>query len=529
MSLPSPNVLGLPDRFTSWRPVQETAILRHMQNEKRFVMSAMPTGAGKSLMYTTVALLTGERTCVLTSTKGLQSQLMQDFRSIGLVDVRGMNAYACIGLAEGLFGYPISESCEDGPCRAGAKCPYQGQGCLYFDAVRKASDAQIVVTNYAYYLYMQSRGKGIGKFDRLVLDEAHDAVQWLCDFLSCEITETETGLVGEKIPIIEERREWRLWGERLLEKVEERKESVAEMIEERGEGTLVRSLRREVRHLSRLSDSLSRVAELDSSSVVERAPRSVKFSVIWPASKAEQYLFRSIPHIDFVSATIRPKTAELLGVPADQLDFSDYPSDFPAQRRPVIHVPTVRMNHRTTGADEAEWLERVDEIIDGRRDRKGIIHTVSYKRRDLLLEHSRHRDILMTHTPITTRSVFEAFKRAEGGRVLVSPAATTGWDFPAEECEYQIIIKLPFPDLSSKVMQARVAQDKEYGSFVCALTLVQMVGRGMRSATDRCETLVLDDNIKWFLWQQKKFLPRWFLAACTAVERGRLPKPPPKM
>jgi len=534
-TMPPPSALGAPEKFSEWRPVQEAAALRHMSSEQRFVMSAMPTGAGKSLMYVMVALMTGQRTCILTSTKGLQSQLMRDFREAGMVDVRGMNAYNCVGLSEGEFGDPVSESCDSGPCRSGAPCSFRQNGCLYFDAVREASEARIVVTNYAYYMYMQGHGKGIGTFDRLVLDEAHDAVGWLCEFLSNEITETELSLVGSSVPGNDlTPHEWRKWAEAQGGSVERRLEIVRGLIVDTQTGLgaspgIIRSLRREARQLAVLGDKLEVLRDLDAGWVIERSPRLVKFSIVWPAKHAERCLFRGIPHVDFVSATIRPKTAELLGVPKSDLDFADYPSDFPAKRRPVIHVPTVRMNHHNTPADEQVWLEVMDQIISDRRDRKGIVHTVSYKRRDLIMAHSVHRDILLAHTPATTRSVFEEFKRAQGCRVLVSPAATTGWDFPAEECEYQIVTKIPFPDLSSAVMKARAAQDKKYGAFMAVLTLVQMVGRGMRSAEDQCETLVLDDNIKWFLWQYREFLPRWFTAACTSVGEGRLPKPLPKM
>ena len=500
--------------------------MRHMFSPKRFVMSAMPTGSGKSLTYMMAARMSGQRTCILTSTKGLQSQLMHDFGEMGLVDVRGANAYACSALRDGMFGDPTTAGCDEGPCRIGVKCSRKLGGCLYFDAVREACGSQLVVTNYAYYLYAHARGKGLGKFDRLVLDECHDAHQWLCDFLSGEITRNELALVGTELPKPQTDAKWRDWAEMVSTRVSDRLERLSD---EAGGLKLSASTRREIRVLNLLADRLERMADVGNGWVIERAQYSVRFSAVWAAKYAEQYLFRGIPHVDSISATASPKMAELLGVQPKDLDFADYPSDFPPRRRPVIHVPTVRMSRHNTAEDEAAWVSRMDDLISDRLDRKGIIHTVSYQRREQIMARSRHRDILMAHSPSTARSVFEQFRLAPAPRVLVTPAATTGWDFPMEECEYQIIVKVPFPDLSSTVMKARAEQDKKYGGFLAALTLVQMVGRGMRSADDMCETLVLDDHMRWFLWQYREFLPDWFRVACTSVQVGRLPRPLPKI
>ena len=526
--LPPPNELGAPEKFVSWRPVQIAALFRHMNSGKRFVMSAMPTGSGKSLTYTMVAAMTGQRTVILTSTKGLQSQLLGDFAEMGVQDVRGMNAYACRGLAEGMFGAEQHESCDHGPCRFGAQCSLRMGGCLYFDAVRRAKEARIIVTNYAYWMMMQQYGQGLGEFVRLVLDEAHDAVNWLCSFLDAEITSRELAMVGVSLPDTDlDMPGWRKWAAAVSHQVEGRIEWLAEQWQQHPTGQISLSLRREGHMLKGLSSKLERFEAVGTDSIIEKLRGAVKLSVVWPARYAEKYLFRGIEHIDMVSATIRPKTAHLLGIKDADLDFADYPSDFPARNRMVIHVPTVRMSHRNDSDDERAWLSQVDSIIGERLDRKGIIHTVSYKRRDLLMENSKHRKVLISHTSATTRAVFDKFKTLEPPAVLVSPAATTGWDFPGDECEYQIVIKLPFPDLSSAVMKERVRTDKSYGAYICAQTLIQMVGRGMRFAGDQCETLVTDDNIRWFLRLYRGFFPQWFLEACTSVSVRAIP--PKKM
>jgi Rad3-related DNA helicase len=262
--------------------------------------------------------------------------------------------------------------------------------------------------------------------------------------------------------------------------------------------------------------------------VVERQGKSARIAPVWPAPYAENFLFLGIAKIVLVSATIQEKTLELLGVGRDDFDFFDYPSSFPVARRPVIQVPSgVRVKHSWEEIEQKQWVRRMDQIIDRRLDRKGIIHTVSYERRDVVLKYTRHRDIMVINFGRDTREVVEDFKNAEPPVVLVSPSMVSGWDLPMEECEYAIIAKVPFPDSRSGVIKARTAEDANYGPYLAMLTIVQASGRGMRSADDQCEILIVDDMFEWFWRKYQSFSPRWFRPAVKRV--ATIPDPLPKL
>src|SRR4051812_36586670 len=99
--------IGLPAKFTKWRPGQLTALGRSLSpTAKRFQAHSMPVGEGKSLYYVAQALLESTRACILTSTRGLQDQLMKDFASIGMVDMRGRGNYPCV--------HKDCHTCEEG-------------------------------------------------------------------------------------------------------------------------------------------------------------------------------------------------------------------------------------------------------------------------------------------------------------------------------------------------------------------------------------------------------------------------------
>ena len=87
---------------------------------------------------------------------------------------------------------------------------------------------------------------------------------------------------------------------------------------------------------------------------------------------------------------------------------------------------------------------------------------------------------------------------------------TTGYDFPYDDCRYQIMVKIPYPNTADKMTKARGKADKEYLSYITMQQLVQACGRGVRSADDFCESFITDDNALWFLTRNEHLAPAWF-------------------
>jgi len=541
VSLPAPRLFDLPERFAEWRPEQERAIFEFLDAEERFITLCLPTGSGKSLLPVAVSKIQDLRACILTSTKVLQDQYNSDFTTL-LRDLRGRGNYRCKALQPG--GQFYSEefekasfvSVESGPCNAGVECGLKEIGCDYFDAVREAKQAQIVITNYSKWLTADIE-RELGKFDLLVLDEAHAAPDELADALSTELEYWEVeSLIGGNWPKLDSMRDWMLWAATSGEVVRLAIDSLSAEIRNRS-GRVRRELVTEARNLRALEKKLNQIAKARGQWIVDDLVKvnakgqqhaaGVRFDPVWPAPYAEEKLFRGTPKVMLTSATVRPKTLEILGVGMKESKFIEYPSSFPVARRPIYFVPTVRMSHKTTDRDIEKLIERIDEIIDTRYDKRILIHTVSYARRNLILTQSKHKAIMLSHSPSEMRETVERFKTTEPPVVLVSPSVSTGVDFPYESCEVIIIVKVPFPDMRSKVLKARVLSDREYGNYLAAQELVQATGRGMRAVDDRCETLIIDSHAGWFVWSRKSLFPKYFLNAFRKAEF--LPKPLPKL
>lgn len=494
----SPAKLGLPTRFDRWRSNQYEAVWRIVEDERRFQAAVCPTGFGKSLMYVAQAVIQGYRTCVLTSTKGLQSQIVDDFESIGFVDVRGAANYDCLVT---VAGDTKPRTAETGPCRAGHQCDHKETDCGYYAARRIALGAELVVTNYSYWLAQHAYGEGLGIFDCLVLDEAHAAPDELSDFLSVTISDRDMLLYGMGKPSLDN---WRPWVD----------EAIGRLKIYLG----MESLLDNILYIKKLLSTLLRLKMGDPEDwVVQRARGFVRWDIIWPFAFAEPYLFLGTRKILLVSATVRPKTLQLLGLKPDEAHYIEYPSSFDVARRPVYYHPVVKMHKGLSDEGKAPWFAAIDDIISERLDRKGIIHTVSYKRRDEILATSRYRHLMDTHAPGELHDAVMRFKSAAAPRIFVSPSLTTGYDFPYDECEYQIISKIPFPDISSNVVKVRTQGDPDYGIYLALQTLVQMAGRGMRAEDDSCETFILDSNYGWLRKRYRQYLPKWYRQAVREV------------
>lgn len=548
-----PTDIGLPARFSAFRSGQEDAIIDAATDERRAQIINMPTGGGKSVTGMGIASLLDARMIYVTASKGLQHQLGNDFASSGLVDIRGANNYRCVAVDRGgeHFGIaPPGTSCADAPCRVGLPCSmkpsqenFGARGCLYYDAVRKARGSKYVVTNYSYLMtanrYMEE--DSLGRRDLLVLDEAHSAADELSDFMTTEVTNDELAEFSIGAPPIDDgQAAWADWA--IINKG-----SLESFIDTRGSFDGAGSSRdiRTLRSARKLLSKLETIAEARawrrgesgdpdvlvpgaaSDWIAERTEDGggAVFSPLWAHRYTEQYLFNRVPRIVLMSATILPRTTHYLGLEEGSYRWHEHKAHFHPERRPVYLLPTASMNKKAGPEVIRALVVKMDQIIRRRPGVNAIVHTHSYEVARQIAAISTHR--VITHNRHDVREKVAQFK-SRGG-VIVSPSLGTGYDFPYRECELQIVMKMPFPYLGSAVIRARAKADKQYMNYLTALRLVQMSGRGMRAADDRCETFILDSNAVWFMAAAGKqgLIPGWFKAALKHITM--IPQAPPRV
>lgn len=529
--LPVPSAIGLPERFSAWRPHQESAVQKALDSKKRFVAIVAPTGFGKTITAATIAEYFGD--CVYcVETKALMGQIENELGEI-FTTVKGRGNYDCIRLNDdGIRG--AAGRCDKAQALCG-KCALKENGCHYYDAMKRAIRASHVLTNYAYWMYINEfaeEGLHPEKRSLLILDEAHAAADQLSGFLRIDLEAREVEQhLKDHLPGQQPIDQWKEWAAHYLPQSQQKLDRLKGRFEGGGSESMRPDEVREFFELRTLVGRLAKMVAMQGDWVEDRDWKTPKaktsFEPIWPGPYREK-LFLNVPKVLLMSATIRPKSLELLGIKEEEFDFLEFPSSFPSARRPVVSVPTVVQRYSMDEVQKIQAVRRVDQIINGRLDRKGIIHTTSFERAKHLLAHSKHSPIMLLNESRNTVATVERFKRMDPPVVLVSPSVTTGFDFPFDECEYQIILKVPFPDTRSPIAKARQEKDQNYGNYLAMIQVVQAAGRGMRSADDQCEVLVIDDSWgNWFLRMNRQFAPNWFLAACR--QESHIPQPLKKL
>jgi len=534
--LPPPYSFGVDSRFDSWRQNQDMVVQHVVDSEHRLIMPVCPTGFGKSLMYIVSALINGgSRAVILTSTRALQDQLKNEHEGV-VVDLRGKDNYPC----KMLGGY---STCGKGPCNWGMRCPFVKDGCLYYDQVKKAMAAPIISTNYAYWMNRGDWGYGDDytfQFSTLICDEAHELPEILSSFLTKEIIGSREGK-GIKDEIVESFpksksgiKEWiRHWHKTVSSQYED----VSWRIKEEGDyGKETLDL---AHFLQRLWESTSfinhGIEEDPENMIVYKSGNRITSSVVWPYHYTESTLFKGIEKVILTSATVTPKTIGLLGIDQKDVDVVEVDHPFPLENRILNYIHTIGLNYRTTDMEMLKWLARIDQILEDRLDRKGIIHSVSYKRQKLIMESSDYTQFMIGHNSRNTIETVERFKSSSPPAIFVSPVMTTGYDFPDDEIRYQIIGKIAYPDTSDPIIKRRMQMDRDYAPYIAMQRLIQTCGRGVRNKEDWCENFIIDNNIEWFIRKYKSFAPKWFQDSFRTVRvkkrstpmKEDVPKPRP--
>lgn len=518
MHIPTPQQLGLADVFDHWRPGQEEAIRRLLLSQKRVKAFAAPTGFGKSAVYVAYGLITKKPTCIVTDSRGLQDQLLNIYQPVGMVDLRGRRNYEC--------GLRPDMTCEEGYA---SRCPHKGTvGCPSSQAEMRAATSSLVVTNYDKWTASRKFGMGMSHFQQVIFDEGHKAPDALARAMQVvlgarEIADSELEFLppSEALEVVN----WKPWASRARAIVEEQLKRAKQLLMTASQPKP--AWVKEVTHLRYLVKRLAILSTCQPDNwVVDEVEKGYQFDPVRPGRYAESMLLMNIPSVVVVSATLRPKSLYMLGISKAGHDFQEYPSDFDPKRCPVYYIPTMRVDKNASSLAPL-WV-CLDQIAGRRQDRKGIVHTISYARRDDILQASRFAPKMLVNERGEAASwIVDEFKRSAPGTIFVSPSVGEGYDFAGKACEWQFVCKIPFPDSRSKIIKARQEDDKEYGPYLAATKLEQIFGRGMRSAQDQCEGMMGDDHMDWFYKRYRHLFSQTFHNRYRRVTT--VPPPPAKL
>ena len=158
----------------------------------------------------------------------------------------------------------------------------------------------------------------------------------------------------------------------------------------------------------------------------------------------------------------------------------------------------------------------VNNIMSIHKNEKGIIHTTSYFQLEFIKNNLNKENLsrLIETGPNTDRiEILQKHSRDHRPTVLISPSFYQGLDLKDDLSRFQIIIKVPYPDLSDKKVAALRKKDMNWYLWNTVVRLTQTYGRSIRSKDDHASTYILDSNINYLLRNANEMFPAWFTEA----------------
>jgi Rad3-related DNA helicase len=232
----------------------------------------------------------------------------------------------------------------------------------------------------------------------------------------------------------------------------------------------------------------------------------VTFKPVWVKAYAGSYLLYHSERRLLMSAT--PPFPRVLGIGTH--GYMETPSTFPVVSRPFYYRGVAKLNKSASISEIDGVIAEVDRIIAAHPNHKGIVHTVSYHLRDVMMTGSKHGSRLISHSSADREEVLEQFKTSAAPLVLVSPSMAEGVSFDEDLARWQVLMKVPFPNLGDPQVKARANEDRDWYNFATCTNVVQTYGRVMRSESDWGDTYCLDKNFWWMFTTQKAMFPQWF-------------------
>ena len=507
-----------------------------LNHGKKFVIIEAGTGVGKSAVGYTIAkylnnkMLRAESkyelgSYFITTQKILQEQYITDFGSgpRPMRSIKSSSNYKCT--------YNKKNSCGESQRLlkvADKKSPFFKActfGCAYKKAKEQFLEAGEGVSNFSYFLAETYYSGKIKPRELLVVDEAHNCDMQLSKFIEMSISEKFCNQVlSLKFPEDNTQLQTFNWIKEVYEpklKVHvAQMESILEKysgLREKLEQFVNLSQKYEMldKHLCKIHRFLEiyekdnwimNVAESD----IQKS-KKIEFKPVCVAPHSNDILFRNGEKILMMSATILDHQGfcETLGISLEDSAFISIPSPFPIENKPIIYAGVGRMSSSNIDSTLPKMAEAIKAILSEHPNEKGIIHCHSYKVAHFLKKNIRNSRLLI-HGSDNRDRILNKHIKSKTSTVLLSPSMTEGVDLKDDISRFQILCKVPYPYLGDKLIKKKMNKWRWWYPLQTAKTIVQSVGRSVRSVDDHAVTYILDSDWIRFYNKNSKYFPEDF-------------------
>lgn len=502
----------------------------------KYIILEAGTGIGKSAIATTLANMY-EDSYILTMTKQLQEQYLDDFGDM-LVEIKGRGNYKC--------NYK-------GNCDFCIKAEYnlrKCSDCEYNQAFKKAVEAKNVITNYDYLYYAGVANPLLDSRELLILDEAHNLERKMLMLSSSELNReyisTKFGIdifeplmYGTK-SINELKRNPDYWIELCDDLIKECKKRIKKIEGDADKSVQVtldefesnpskysnfdyiekQNLEQDMKSFASISLGLSYkelIIDLpDKNSILNNAMDiSAEFK---PYSVLDdtQNLLKLGNVCIFLTGTLgsKDKFCEWNNINPDETYYIYEKSPFDVAKRPIYVDFVGRMSGFRRGIPK--WknkraINKIKEILDMHKNEKGVIHTSSNEQAFWIIDQLREYNLMFVGGEDRNRTLKE-FAESKENIILIGASIKDGVDFKGDLCRFQIVFKVPYPQLNEQVKYRRDL-DPKWFYYQTVMALMQAYGRGIRDSDDYCVMYIIDSSFKQLFDYNRGFFNEYFAEA----------------
>ena len=541
----------------------------------KYIFLEAPTGFGKSAVAVALSRFLGS-SHICTSTKDLQTQYSKDFPY--LYEVKGRNNFPCIvkedmGIKESCDYGPCLKEDEYDCLYKTRLSDYETkmEGTIYEDidiakyALKKYHDktkqhSQLVqlqwkpceyfhqkwisvksshtIYNYKYFLSDLFYSSGVNKRKLLILDEAHTLESEVSTFKNFVINKEYLNRFFPKLNLPENKPldvdtyvdfcthlkerfyDYINKGESLVGDGGDKKKEI-----DASEKNLIDALAFE-KNLSVFLDDLksNRDNWLVTNMIKNDNDNKISRIKMEPLDVSNYFvdIFDKGSVSLLMSATILSKDnlCKAVGLKKDQVKFIKIEeSEFPVEHRPIYLMNVAWLSAKTMSESLPHIAKVIDNLLSVHKNDKGIIHTTSYSQLQFIKNNiSKNNFVRLIETnPKLDRNDmilkhFESLKPT----VLISPSMYLGLDLKDDLSRFQIIVKVPYPDLTDKKISVLKQRNPKWYEWNTILRLIQAYGRSIRNSEDYANTYILDSSISFLLKNGKDMIPKWFSEAIVS-------------
>ena len=493
------------------------------------------TGIGKSAIATTLANMYDD-SYILTMTKQLQKQYLDDFGEM-LVEIKGKGNYKCN--YKGNCDFCIRAEYNIARC----------SDCDYLIAFRKAKKSKNVITNYDFMYRVGVDNQMLDPRQLLILDEAHNLERKMLmlssHLLNREYISTKFGIdifealmKGEKSynHIKSESDYWidvckklmKACGEN-IEKIGGKGKEVQVTLDEfesnPSKYSSIDYIEKQILE-SDLKEFNSIKLGLESKDLIIDVPdfKSIKKNKMdisaefkpYSVSDATQNLLSFGETRIFLTGTLgdMKKFCQWNNINPDNTYHIYEKSPFDVSNRPIYRDFVGNMSgsrRNVPNWKNKRAISKIKQLIGKYPNQKGVIHTSSNEQAFWIMDNLKEYNLLFVGGE-SRNEVLKEFNESKDDAILIGASIKDGVDLKGDLCRFQIVFKVPYPQLNEQV-KYRKSLDPSWYYYQAVMAIMQAYGRGIRDKDDYCDMYIIDSNFKKLFDYNYNFFNEYFTEA----------------